>query len=258
MNSIKQYKLITAILSLGFLSACVSVPSEIDVAKNSNLVSFEKVSNSTVAVEADVETSSTLVDTGKKARWGGKIVSVVNKKEVSEIEVVFFPENKYGKPITSMPSVGRFKAVVEGFVDPLVFEQGRLITVVGEVGGGQSGIIGEQSYLYPTLNAMGYYMWKESTNINVELDSFGFMPFGYRSGFNHNFFNPWYDPWYRRHQRARIRIDKYSGHSQGGQVRQRTTGARQSSAGSASSSSSRVDRLDATRVRNRTDKRQER
>lgn len=255
MNSIKQFKLVTVILAIGFLSACVTVPSEIDVAKNANLVPFEKVSNSIVTVGPDAEGTSTQVDTGKKARWGGKIVSVVNKKDVSEIEVVFFPENKYGKPITSMPSVGRFKAVVEGFVDPLVFEQGRLITVVGEVGDGQTGIIGEQAYLYPTLNAMGYYMWKESTNINVELDTFGFMPFGYRSGFNHNFFNPWYDPWYRRHQRARIRIDKYNGHSQGGQIRQQTRGS-QSNSGSASAS--RVDRLDATRVRNRTDKRQER
>lgn len=244
-----------AILSAGVLSACVSVPSEIDVAKNTNLIPFENVSNSKGAVGPNTGAVATQVNTGKKARWGGKIVSVVNKKDVSEIEVVFFPENKYGKPITSMPSAGRFKAVVDGFVDPLVFEQGRLITVVGEVGTEQTGIIGEQSYIYPTLSAMGYYMWKESTNINVELDTFGFTPFGYRSGFNHNFFNPWYDPWYRRHQRARIRIDKYNGHSQGGQVR-RQTGVRQSSG--ASSSSQRIDRLDATRVRNRTDKRQER
>ena len=242
-------------LAIGFLSACVNVPSEIDVAGNANLVAFEKVSNSTIVVGPDAGTSTTEINTGKKARWGGKIVSVVNKKDVSEIEVVFFPENKYGKPITSMSSAGRFKAVVEGFVDPLVFEEGRLITVVGEVGEGQTGIIGEQSYLYPTLNAMGYYMWKESTNINVEIDTFGFTPFGYRSGFNHNFFNPWYDPWYRRHQRARIRIDKYNGHSQGGQVRQQT-GAHQSSGGSAASQ--RIDRLDTTQERNRTDKRQER
>lgn len=219
MNAIKNIKLLAGVLAFSLVTGCVNVPNEIDVAENTNLVPFDKVNASIVNVGPSTDASLTTDNSGQKARWGGKIVSVVNKKDVSEIEVVFFPENSYGKPKTGMPSSGRFKAVVEGFVDPLVFEQGRLITVVGEVGQSQSGIIGEQDYLYPTLNAMGYYMWKESTNINVELDTFGFSPFSYRSGFNNSFFNPWYDPWYRRHQRARIRVDKYNGHSQGGQVK---------------------------------------
>jgi len=219
MNSINQIKLLVGLLVISAVTGCAIVPNEIDVAKNTNLVPFEKVSNNTVSVGPNTAAPMSASSKGKKARWGGKIVSVENKKDVSEIEVVFFPENSYGKPRTSMASAGRFKAVVDGFVDPLVFEQGRLITVVGEVGDGQSGIIGEQDYTYPTLNAMGYYMWKESSDVRVELDTFGFSSFGFRSGFHNSFFNPWYDPWYHRHQRGRIRIEKYNGHSQGGTVR---------------------------------------
>ena len=61
-------------------------------------------------------------------------------------------------------------------------------------------------------------MWKETTDVRVELDSFGFSPFGYSSGFHSSFFNPWYDPWYSRYQRTRGRLIKYNGHSQGGTV----------------------------------------
>jgi len=218
----KNITLIAGILVISVLSGCANVPNEIDVAKNADLVAFDKVSANIIKVGPSNGMPQAHSDLGKKARWGGKIVAVENKKDVSEIEIIFFPENSYGKPKTGMPSAGRFKAVVEGFVDPLVFEQGRLITVVGEVGDGQSGIIGEQAYLYPTLNAMGYYMWKESTDINVELDTFGFSPFGYRSHFHSSFFNPWYDPWYSRHQRTRIRVERYNGHSQGATVTRST------------------------------------
>ncbi len=224
------------------VSGCAVVPDSIDVGKNAMLVPFEEVSAGIANVGPSTEAQS--LDKGKKARWGGKIVSVVNKKDVSEIEVVFFPENSLGKPKTGMPSAGRFKAVVEGFVDPLVFEQGRLITVVGDVGDSHAGIIGEQEYTYPTLNAKGYYMWKETTDINVEIDSFAFSPFGYGVGYHSSFFNPWYDPWMRSSQRGRIRIERYNGHSQGATVnrnRPSSTNVRQSQPRRTASTRERVE-----------------
>ncbi len=191
-------------LFISVLAGCASVPDEVKVDQNTALIDFDKVIN------------NENIPMGEKARWGGKIVSVENKKDVSEIEVVFFPENRSGKPQTNLASVGRFKAVVNGFVDPLVFEQGRLITVVGEVGQTHSGIIGEQVYDYPTVNAVGYYMWKESTKVDV--DAFTFVPFGHFHGFHRHFFYPWYDPWHLRNQRVRYRIHKYNGHSQGARM----------------------------------------
>ncbi len=208
----KITKVTGSLIIAAIIGGCATVPDSIDVADRTKLVSFEQVSK-TIA-----QSSNTNMPVGEKARWGGRIVLVENKKDVSEIEIVFFPESDGGKPKTSMPSAGRFKAIVEGFVDPLVFEQGRLITVVGEVGSMQTGIIGEQDYEYPTLIAKGYYMWKESTNVRVELDTFGFSPFGYHAGFSRSYFNPWYDPWYHQNQSYRVRVNKYNGHSQGGTV----------------------------------------
>jgi outer membrane lipoprotein len=217
--SARHPKLIAlAFLSVFVATGCTIVPEPIDVAKNESLVPFEQISAITQqAVNQETTAPASISQIGEKARWGGKIVSVENKKEFSEIEVVFFPENSFGKPRTGQPSIGRFKAVVKGFVDPVVFEQGRLITVVGEIGDAQTGIIGEQEYNYPTLNAMGYHMWKQTSEVQV--DTFAFAPFGYYAGFNRGFFSPWYDPWHFRSQRHRIRLTHNNGHEQSGRVR---------------------------------------
>ncbi|GAB54699.1 outer membrane lipoprotein [Glaciecola punicea ACAM 611] len=217
MSAIKSIKLIMLVAALSALAGCATVPNSITVAENTKLISFDDVSNDIANIQPDAAISLSSID--GKARWGGKIVSVVNKKDVSEIEVVFFPEDRQGKPKTGLPSTGRFKAIVAGFVDPLVFEKGRLITVVGDVSENVEGIIGEQRYMYPTLEAKGYYMWKETTDVNVEIDSFAFSPFIYGAGFHRGFFNPWYNPWMLQRQRGRARIERFNGHSQGSKVR---------------------------------------
>jgi outer membrane lipoprotein len=202
------------------LSACSVVPDPIQVTDENVLVPFDTVMN-------DPQASNVA---GQSARWGGRIVGVENKKEVSEIEVVFFPDSSTGKPRIGQESTGRFKAVVEGFVDPLVFVQGRLITVVGEVTAPLTGIIGEQEYTYPTLNAQGYYMWKQTTEVDV--DQIGFVPFharGFRgnvfygnpyliSPFYRNAWSPWFDPWGPGF-RSRVRVTHNVGHSQGATVK---------------------------------------
>ena len=195
------------LLSALFMVSCKNVPSQIEVAPTQVLTTFESVS-------ADKSSS---VGIGSKARWGGKIVAVENKKDVSEIEVVYFPENSSGKPRIGQPSIGRFKAIVDGFVDPVVFEPGRLITVVGEIGEVQSGLIGEQEYQYPSLNAMGYYMWKETQDVQV--DGYRFSPFAFHAGYNHAFYSPWYDPYWHSPQRVRVRVVKNDGHNQGAVVK---------------------------------------
>ena len=221
--SIKKGDVVKKVLSLFALifavSACSVVPEPIQVADENTLVPFEDVFNN---LESDAQV-------GKKARWGGRIVAVENKKDVSEIEVVFFPESSVGKPRIGEESGGRFKAVVDGFVDPLVFEQNRLITVVGEVGKAQTGIIGEQDYTYPTLNALGYYMWRQTTEVDV--DQIGFVPFNGRGFYGSAFFgspfyvspfyrhawSPWYNPW-GPNLRTRVRVIHNDGHTQGAKV----------------------------------------
>lgn len=195
--------LVTAALSLG---ACSIVPEPIQLAEGSPLVSFNQI----------IDDPSGLSVVGEKARWGGRIVGVQNKQDASEIEVIFFPEASNGKPRTGEESKGRFKAIVPGFVDPLVFEKDRLITIVGDVAAPETGIIGEQNYIYPTLSAMGYYMWKQSTD--VEVQNIGFQPFGYGMPFYRSAWGSLYSPWHSGFHRSRIRVISNNGHSQGSSV----------------------------------------
>jgi len=192
------------------LGGCATVPEPIQIPENTRLVEYEQVINSPEAVAV----------LGEKARWGGRIVGVQNKAEVSEIEVVFFPESSNGKPQTSQQSEGRFKAIVPGFVDPLVFEKDRLITIVGEVSEPVVGIIGEQNYTYPTLNAVGYFMWKQTSDVQIQ--NIGFEPFlfGPRFGVRgfHPWYSPWYSPWHNGFHHSRVRVIRNNGHSQGGRA----------------------------------------
>lgn len=156
-------KLLASLLALS-LAGCSITPDTISTENIGQLVPFEEV------------LGNQKVETGKIARWGGEIVSVNNLKDYSEIEILHLPTNHYGKPMSSKNSEGRFKVKVKGFVDPLVFEKGRLITVVGEVSEPVSDLIGEQAYLYPVVAAEGYHMWKKVQE--VETTPFYFNRFG--------------------------------------------------------------------------------
>jgi len=188
----------TSIVVLTILiGGCAIVPEQIEVADDENLVSFESIINGS-------ETGQ-----GTKARWGGEIVNVENKKEYSEIEILQYPNNHYGKPRSNLDSEGRFKVQVAGFLDPLVFTEGRLITFIGELGEPTEGVIGEQTYVYPVLLASGYYMWKETEDYRVSgmfySDLSPYWGFGLRRDY--------WRPYGFYHSRATIRVQTNSSKS---------------------------------------------
>lgn len=170
------------------VSGCAIVPDEIKVDDNTPLVTYTK---------AVTGGDSAL---GKPARWGGIIVGVENKPQKTYIEVVHFPLNHYGKPITSEDTVGRFKVVINGFVDPILFEEGRSVTFVGTVMQPMAGMVGEQPYMYPTLEAKDYHLWRKETVYDVS----GFY-FDYRLGWYSPFYYPYYRPGWGFHT-SRIRV----------------------------------------------------
>ncbi|WP_229333442.1 Slp family lipoprotein [Glaciecola sp. MH2013] len=146
-----------------FLAGCAVYPDQIDVADDVNLVSYEQILNGESA------------GTGSMARWGGEIVAVENKADYSEIEILHYQNNHYGKPRATAQSAGRFKVRVRDFIDPLVFSKGRLVTFIGEIGEPAEGVIGEQTYVYPVLLADGYHMWKKTQDYDIA--AFHFSPF---------------------------------------------------------------------------------
>lgn len=121
---------------------------------------------------------------GQKARWGGMIVGVENKPNKTFIELAHFPLNHYGKPSTNGETSGRFKVQIDGFVDPIVFEEGRAATFLGTVTAPTAGMVGEQPYIYPTIIADDYHMWRKQEVYDVNTYFF-------------NYHTGWYSPFYR-------------------------------------------------------------
>lgn len=98
--------------------------------------------------------------TGTRVRWGGSIAVVENAPSKTLIEVVAQPLNQEGRPKVN-GSDGRFLAKFPGFIDPLIYDKDRLLTVVGTLRGEVDRDIGEYAYSFPIVEVESHYLWKD-------------------------------------------------------------------------------------------------
>lgn len=123
---------------------------------------------------------------GQMVRLGGKIVRVSNLATSTELEIVSLDINSSGRP-RGDNSTGRFIANVSGFLDPAVYANNRLFTVVGTVNGVQQSKVGEQVLLMPKIQVQSYRLWDDPPKtIYVEDPSPFRGRFYYGSGFHHH------------------------------------------------------------------------
>jgi outer membrane lipoprotein len=181
-----MYKRISLFLLVLVVSGCATVPDKIKLPEGTPLVSYEDA-----ASQADN-------NQGQKARWGGVIAKVENKAEHTVFEMVFYPLKSNGRPTSGDESIGRFRAYVGGFMDPMVYKEGRSMTFTGDFSGLEEGLVGEHKYVFPTLQASAYYLWKDIQQVDVT--SVHVWPYDYWSG------------WYPRPYHRSIYI-RSSGHS---------------------------------------------
>jgi outer membrane lipoprotein len=116
----------------------------------------------------------------QKVRWGGVILNTENKQNTSWLTVIAFPLSDNGEPQVSDKSPGRFIAIIDEFVEPLVYSHDRKITVTGNLLRSETLKVGEFPYEYPVIQVDHYYLWpavQEPPDIN-------YYPYW------------WYDPWY--------------------------------------------------------------
>lgn len=98
------------------------------------------------------------VDT--RVRWGGTIANVRNLETETLVDIVARELTKQGRPKKTDKSQGRFQARIAEFIDPVVYEQGRDLTVVGVIEGGETRNIGQYPYRYPVVAVQQYYLWE--------------------------------------------------------------------------------------------------
>ena len=133
-------------------------------------------------------------------RWGGAIAKVENKPDSTVFEMVYYPLTRYGRPIPGEESMGRYRIHVNGFMDPMVYQVGRLMTFTAQLNGLEKGLVGEHEYVFPTASVKAYYLWKNVQRVDVS--SVHIWPYDY-----------WYGHYPRPyHRRLIIRNSNTSGY----------------------------------------------
>lgn len=186
------------------MAGCSTFPDNLQLEDTAQLVIYEDAASKAEQVK------------GKMVRWGGAIAKVENKPESTIFEIVYYPLNGYGRPISDEESIGRFRVHVNGFMDPMVYQVGRLMTFTGQLNGLEKGLVGEHEYVFPTATVSAYYLWKNVQRIDVS--GMYTMPYHYWYGG----FQNWYYP---RHFRSNVIIRGSSGSSTHGVKATRPSGA---------------------------------
>ncbi|MGL4726051.1 MAG: Slp family lipoprotein [Scandinavium sp.] len=134
-------------LVMAALSGCVSVPDEI---KGTSPTPQQDLTRVMAAPQLYV---------GQEARFGGKVVNVLNQQGKTRLEIATVPLDEGARPALGAPSRGRIYADVNGFLDPVDFRN-QLVTVVGPITGTQKGKIGSAEYTYMVMQAAGFKRWR--------------------------------------------------------------------------------------------------
>ncbi|HET7301672.1 MAG TPA: Slp family lipoprotein [Oleiagrimonas sp.] len=93
------------------------------------------------------------------AIWGGRIVKVTNLSDRTLVELLSYPLDSSQRPQIDEAASGRFIAVVPGYLEPLNYPPGRLMTVSGSLKGTRSGKVGAADYVFPLVDVVDYHLW---------------------------------------------------------------------------------------------------
>ena len=129
----------------------------------------------------------------QSVRWGGVILNTDNKENTSLITIVGFPLDAHGEPIVSDKSSGRFIAVVDKFLEPLVYSRDRMITILGKLLKMETLDVGEFPYDYPVIKVSHHYLWPVKIETEIVHHPLWW----------HDPFSPWHYPYYPYYPRSK-------------------------------------------------------
>lgn len=123
---------------------------------------------------------------------GGMIVETKATEQGARIEALAMPVDRYGQLRQGFrTSDGRFLAVYpkeHGFLDPIIFKKGRMITLAGDFKGVRTARVDEAEYVYPVFEIRQIYLWAEPPDYYYPNYYYPY-PYPYPYG--------WHDPWWR-------------------------------------------------------------
>ncbi|MBI3771807.1 MAG: Slp family lipoprotein [Gammaproteobacteria bacterium] len=92
--------------------------------------------------------------------WGGIILSCINLKDRTEIEVLSYPLDSAQRPDVNAQANGRFLIIKEEYLEAADYAPGRIISVSGALQNTRVGQVGEISYTYPVIQPQAIYLWR--------------------------------------------------------------------------------------------------
>jgi outer membrane lipoprotein len=96
---------------------------------------------------------------GQHVRWGGEIIKVEPRAEVTCFEVLSRDLWPDARPKRRDESGGRFMACSKGFYDPALYTHGRDLTITGTLNGTEKHKVGEYDYTFPLVDTDQVYLW---------------------------------------------------------------------------------------------------
>ena len=115
---------------------------------------------------------------GQKVRWGGEIISVEPRADVTCFEVLSRELWSDARPNRHDHSDGRFIACSKGFYDPAVYTKGRDLTITGMLNGTEQHKVGDYNYTFPQVSADQVYLWPKREYARGFYDGYGWGPYG--------------------------------------------------------------------------------
>jgi outer membrane lipoprotein len=97
---------------------------------------------------------------GKTVLWGGVIVKTTNRQDETILEVRQSELDIEKRPKSPDSSAGRFIVRHAGFLDPVIYKEGREITVAGEIAGKEVLPLGGIQYTYSVILAKEIHLWE--------------------------------------------------------------------------------------------------
>lgn len=110
---------------------------------------------------------------GETIMWGGKVIDTRAKDNSTEMVVLQLGLGSQQRPQDNDQSQGRFIIQSRQFLDPAIYPQGTLITVVGPLKGAELRRIGEMEYRYPVIDVAEIKKWKPAEESSPRIH-FGF------------------------------------------------------------------------------------
>lgn len=147
----RRYSLLWVISASLLLAACSSLPESMRLDSHHKNTIYQNAASSTMK--------------GHWALWQGQIAKVTNEKTDTRLEIVYQDLDDQGQPLSDY-SPGRFVAVVNQFLDPMVYKPGRTIVVKGVINTPIGIQVGKANLNVPVVQVKSFYLWPKINPVN--------------------------------------------------------------------------------------------